>query len=475
MLRSLFSALAIFVLVFSLCLFPQTASARRCPEEEPETLLSLYQNSDAIYAATFDRTVDGEVVEDTDDYTAVAINKHFTISNTLKGPSRKFFVLEDRDYRYKNIPVTVETVDENTEVEAVDENAGETEPEEAEEEPEEEYEDETELKNGDTLLLFVKNGEGDEAPTLADYRDGIKKLSTEKIGVYEARIRDLNSIFDAKKVNEMHLLEWLMRCAEDPITRWEGTYELLQSVRNREYREKAAEQRKERIARGEPVEEEAAETEETDDEKAETHARKNFDTNIFANLLDDNHKQTLANLLLDGHGSTADARGNDKPDEIAGDQELVELVAYWGDPRLVGFLLDKLRAGSEDPYFASQTMETIAEIIDDKEVSAIAEKYSENAYEDDNDLVESDDEESDDADAEVVEEPVVETADEDPLAKPAASETGEDEAEPPVSEKPEARKQTYRDLRFELIQKFLVQCDRVLAECETEKETNSAR
>ena len=91
MLRSLFCAAAIFVLVLSVCLLPQSASARRCPVDEPETLLSLYQNSDAIYIASFDKSTDGEVIETTADYTSLKIVKfHYFVTegerrNSLSG------------------------------------------------------------------------------------------------------------------------------------------------------------------------------------------------------------------------------------------------------------------------------------------------------------------------------------------------------------------------------------------------------
>ncbi len=178
MLRSLFSAAAIFFLLFSICFLPASVAARRCPVKMPETLLSLYQNSDGIYIATFDKTVDGEVAESTADYTALNIKKHFSISSTLKGESRKFAVIDDTDYRYKG---TAETPGEPLE-----------------EEESEDPEASIGLKPGDTLLLFLKNGDEDDSPQLTDYRDGTKKLSMEAIAVYEARIKDLNDIFSSK-------------------------------------------------------------------------------------------------------------------------------------------------------------------------------------------------------------------------------------------------------------------------------------
>lgn len=473
MLRILLCAAAVFSLVLSICLFPQTASARRCPEKEPETLLSLYQNSDAIYIAAFDKIVEGEVVESTDDYSVKEIKKHFTISSTLKGQSRKFFVLDDREYLYK-------TAAPEPQVATVDESETTEQPEVIEEPAYEEEEDGDSfaLKSGDTLLLFVKDGDEEEdgeekgegeRPTLADYRDGIKKLSMEKIGVYEARIKELNSIFSAKKVSESRLLEWVIRCAEDPATRWEGTFELLQSVQIQEWNEQAAERRKERLAAGLPVEEEPVETEEPEGEQEEP-VQKNFDTAVFARMLDINHKQTLANILLNNHGSSEN--GKDQLEPIAGDRELIELVKRWGDPRLMGFLLDKLRTGSDDAEANAGTMSIVAEILSDDDASAIAQKYEENAYEDADETVEVEAEEVDSAPPdEAKQEKTVEVEPEaDQPGEPG--ETEEVEIEGP---EPEVKKQTYKDLRAELMQKFLAQCEKVIAQKEKENETKLAR
>lgn len=456
MLRFLFSAGAVFVLVISMCLLPQTAAARRCPVKEPETLLSLYQNSDAIYVAAFDKVVDGEILETTEDYTSLKIEKHFTITSALKGPSRKFFTLEDRDYRYK---------------------AAAPEPGEEAEEEYDEDDSSAELKSGDTLLLFLKKAEDIEedeentkapaAMELTDYRDGIKKLSVEEIGVYEARIKDLNSIFSDKKVSDSRLLEWLIRCAEDPATRWEGTYELLQSVRNLEWVQQAAEKRKSRIANGLPVEEEAdAEDDAASRENgdAEESVHKNVDTRVFAKIIDAGQKQQLANILLN-NVSAKPAEG-EQAERIAGETELIELVRRWGDPRLVGFLIDRLRAGSEEPYFAAETMGMIAQIVNDKDLTGLAEKYSETGYEDDDAIVETSAEETEQAvpEAETSKEELPESS--EPPAEPASKEADVNDDE---TDEPKIKKITYKELRAELMQKFLVQCDRVLADGNAEK------
>ena len=440
MLRSAFSTAAIFFLLFSLFIVPVNVSARsRCPVKMPETLLSLYQNSDAIYIASFDKTVDGEVTEDTADYSSLNIKNHFSISSTLKGESRKFIVLDDTEYRYKN---TAETPNE-TEVgeEAEDSEAS------------------ISLKPGDTLLLFLKNGDGNDPPTLTDYRDGTKKLSNEHIGIYESRIKELNSIFSSKKVDQASIVEWLVRCAEDPVTRWEGTFELLQSVKNLEWQEQAAEERKARTARGEPLEVEPEdESEDRDEEGEEEGPRKYVDTSNFAKLLDVNQKQTLANILLNKAPAADDKE--QKETEIKGDDELIELVKRWGDPRLVSFLLDHLRANKDEPQIAARTMRTISEILEDEEVVSISDKYDEIAYEDDTDLVvaesESDGETA--ADVPVSESDNAEVGDE--AVRVAEAEVSNAETE----RGPEAPKKiTYKERRDEILAKFFDSVEKVMA------------
>ena len=454
MFRSFLSAAAITVLLFPGLFLPANASARsRCPVKMPETLLSLYQNSDSIHIATFDKKTDGEITEDTADYTSLAIKKHFIISSTLKGESRKFFVLDDNEYRYKNT------------------GTEQAEPEESEEG--EDPEASIELKPGSTLLLFLKKNDEGDVLVLTDYRDGTKKLSMEHIGVYEARIKELNAIFSSKKVDEAKIVEWLVRCAEDPVTRWEGTFELLGSFQTMEWLEQEAKQRRERIERGEPVEEEPETEIPNEEDEEEEGPRKNVDTSSFAKLLDVNQKQTLANILLDRSAPVSEDEEKAKAG-IRGDDELIELVKRFGDPRLVGFLLDQLRANSDEPYAAGQTMKTISEILEDKEIEALAEKYVEIAYEDDADEASVDtdvedatrDEESDETETKA--EKTDDGEDLEDTADVAEEESDESER---TLDRP--KKITYKEIRNNLLQKFLARCDVVIAAAE--KNNNDAR
>ena len=446
MLKSVLSAAAIFVLLFAICFMPASVSARRCPEKMPETLLSLYKNSDAIYIARFDKIEDGEIGEQTPDYTAVSIKKYFSISSTLKGESRKFFVLDEVDYRYQNTG----EVSEESEV---------TEKAEA-------YEDSEEiisLNPGDSLLLFLKNSEGEESPTLTDYRDGTKKLSTADIGVYESRIKELNSIFSAEKVDEVQIVRWLIRCAEDPATRWEGTFELLQSVQNLEWMEKSTEERKAKIARGEATEPEK--TSETEEDRV-------FETGnpTFAKLLDVNQKQTLSNLLLN-RASSPSPDIEDKTPIIRGDRELLELVQRWGDSRLPSYLLDQLRARSEEPYAVADLMNSIAGILNDARISELANRYGEISYEDAAAEVSEENQPDKEVAADAVtEENSVNGDDVEPEETKAAEVPVSTEDKGADGETVTPKKITYKELRQNILSEFLQRSERVLAKKQQAKD-----
>jgi hypothetical protein len=207
MLRSLFSLASIVFLLLSTFISPAAATSRRCPVEPPKTLLRLYRSSDSIHIGRYDRIEDGAIVEETADYTALEIRKHFSISSTLKGEPKKFITLEDKDYRYKN--------EENTE------------------QDDEAYESDSDLymprlEPGDTVILFLKKGEGEDSPpVLADWNGSIKKLNKDEIESYELRLNELAAIFADNKASDEAVLRWIIDAARDPNTRHCGAIHVL--------------------------------------------------------------------------------------------------------------------------------------------------------------------------------------------------------------------------------------------------------
>ena len=471
MLRSLLAACSILVLLTSTILFPTPGQA--CPVKLPETLLSLYRNSDAIYVARYDKTVDHQITEDTDQRTVVATRQHFDIFRALKGENRKLFVLEDTDYRYKIV-----------------------EPDTEQEEPQEDEEADAlfrrpQLQPGDTLLLFLRVDEKDKTKLqLTDYRDAIKKMSSERLAAYEARIADLNSIFSGKKVDDAAVLDWLIKCTQDPLTRWEGAYELQRAYDRMEWEERVKEEEKananaiqysdtatsgeyfDPIDKDQDVEIRTDEGQETAAGDGEPSIRVALNGEAgegwvnfanYARMLTDSHKQILTNTLLDSVKETRTNNKNTIGKMTAGDQALLDLVANWGDQRLAKFLLEKIQLAGDDTYVISQWMSTLARVLKDGDLDKIAQDYSDAYYQEDDEEVEGPEtEEAEDSEdsAEAVAEDEGETTETVEVTVDESS--AETEAEGP-------KKMTYKELRAQLLAQFLAQSSIAIANADAKQ------
>ncbi len=426
--RVFLSALVIGAFIFST--LPVDASSRRCPVKMPETLLSLYKKSDAIFIARFDRKEDVNIASEGDGYSVVNVKTHFDVSFSLKGESQKLFVLEDEEYRYKTQPQDENEPGEQAVFIEDRESSGGG----------------GELKAGDPVLLFLKKGEDGESLVLSDYRDAVKGLTPEQLPVYIERIKELNSIFDGGKVDHEEIVAWLIRCAEDPATRWEGTFELLQSLERSEWKSKAKETQETDESGGENIREE--------EEDMSGYLGGVGDTSIFAELLTPEQKQSLANVLLNQENKPAGSGDEKKAAFARGDRELIEMVKRWGDGRIVPFLLEQLRSGSFSPYENAQMMDAIAVMADDKEAIALARQYSDISFlEDDTEVEETLPDTADEVEPaesgtrdDVSEEQVAEV-------EAAVADTSEKIETEPAADKP--KKQTYRELREQLSSEFV--------------------
>ncbi len=450
MFRSLLSLAAIAAILAATVILPTETQARRCPVEIPETLLSLYKGSDVIVIATFDRIEDGEA-EKSDNYTIVKTKSYYTVATTLKGEQQKMLVLENQDYRYapaETPETTDETVTERLEIVEIMGESLEI----------EESDESSEVKPGDMVLMFLKKGEEDEEKGIkkvnlepVGYRDGIKKMSGDVLRTYEHRINQLNVIFNSAGNRDAAVVNWLIDVTEDPITRWEGSFELLQAFQELEWAE--AEAKREAEAEKADKTEEAAEAE-TAEEESEDREVEESDSAMsrprYARLITDGHKQALLNILLSSVPVITDG---EKPAAISrGDQALMQLVRNWGDARLAGFLLEQLWAGAGDTYYKYQLMETIASALGDEKLTAIAEEYGDRLYEDDATVIEPDEPAND----VVIEEPTNgEPADGKHVEIPVSDDTSADI--------PEEKRPTYGERRAELIAKFVNAADKRIA------------
>jgi len=449
MFRSLFSIGAIFSLLFvSLGVPAANAARKRCPEEPPSTLLSLFKRSDAVYIGKFDKTADGEVTRTDEDSKTVSVSEHFSISNTVKGESRKFFVRTYDAYRYTgSAAAEVETPD-------AEEVSADQIPEV--EAPEEEFEDDSyrSLKPGDNVMLFlryVEEGDGEEGVKkgkrvldLTHYRDGIKRLEDTELSSYEARVKELKGILSKKNGNDADVLNWLIRCIDDPVTRWEGAFELHSSFQNLDWKERRKAEEQESAA-----DEAGAENESADEVVEEEIAEEDdeFDNSVYAGLLTDAQKTQLMSIAISSKSAKADEKTSVRRDRD-GDRVLFDVVKRWGDSKLAAAMLDRLRGTGEDNYEKHNWMSSIAEVLKDKELSSISEKFSNATYQDD-------DEEFDDTKDKVEDEVI-----DGPAVEPEESEESEETSGPATEEGSvdtveKADKKTYKQYRDELFADFI--------------------
>src|SRR5215510_1762705 len=86
-------------------------------------------------------------------------------------------------------------------------------------------------EEGATVLAFLTRSKDSPGYFTVGLSYGAKSLNNRGIEVYSARIRELIEIEEQTDPNARRerLVEWLVRCAEEPATRWEGAYDLRYS------------------------------------------------------------------------------------------------------------------------------------------------------------------------------------------------------------------------------------------------------
>lgn len=169
--------------------------------------------------------------------------------------------------------------------------------------------------SGDTLLVFLKDHDEDgvekasDGYAAVDTISGIKKLSEADLQVYIKRIEELAAILNRVNHDNAEIVEWLVRCAEHPATRWEGFFELASGGR----------------------------------------------------ILTAEQKERLSQSLFSL--STVTEK----------DVELIALVKQWDDGRLVTFLLEQLRRVEANNWQqAGETISLISLMFEDVEITSFA-------------------------------------------------------------------------------------------------------
>lgn len=438
--RRFATCLIIFSMVIATQLSLLVSGVNACMVREPQTLLTLYKNSDLIVVATYAGAVRGAETSRSDDYAVYDSTESFDVVSTIVGEPINRITFEEEEYvslrPEEPIVLNVDTDDEDGE-DAEDDG------------------DDVEfsavrngrsgLTTGDKFLMFVNKNDETGKLEITEYVDGYKRMSDETLAKYVDLIKRLDSIYGEERPNIPAILDWLMAAAADPDTRWEATNELSDSFSQLEYYEML-------VGKRDAGEKDASERikeafgEGTD---LADHAMN------FARLLTDQQKEELVRIFL--------ARSVDgKTTNVRGDDELMNVVSRFKRQDVTGSLLDSLRQDGPSVWQVAYTMRSIVSAFDDEELEKIADEYGNELYESDKAFV--DDDEDGDAESETENTPGDDDEEEsEPTDERPAGPSRSDKDQNGNTAKVETPKKTYGELRAELKSAFIQRADLLIS------------
>ena len=212
-------------------------------------------------------------------------------------------------------------------------------------------------EEGDTALAFLTRSQRGPGYATVGLSYGAKSLNNREIEVYSARIRELIEIEEQTDQNTRRerLVEWLVRCAEEPATRWEGAYDLFNSHQSKmleeEFRKREAQ---------------------SDSEDAEIEDQEpKIEIMDFTTLLSKDQKRRLTDALY-----RVSSLSN-------GGMTMIELVELWGDENLIPFMWSYLKAFKKDyPWETENLMRELATLLKNQEALGLIEKFESGIYTD---------------------------------------------------------------------------------------------
>lgn len=186
-----------------------TSSARAC-EEEPQTLLSLYMNSDLVVLAKYESNGEGKKsFEDEYGYT-LETGRNLSLTKILKG---------QKDLKTVSYMFSEYHSNPNQTVEETDYEEGYN---------HEDYFDASKIKIGGEYLFFLSKNKETGEYGITDYVSGVKDLSR-KAEFYEKNLNELKQIVAAKENQSLLLTEWIVKNIENSETRDDGIGDLAES------------------------------------------------------------------------------------------------------------------------------------------------------------------------------------------------------------------------------------------------------
>ncbi len=384
----------VFSVSFAILALPLAAA---CPVQDPIPLRGLYLKSDVVVVAKIGAPGKWEMAprdeDSADRYRIYRRGIPLQVEETIKGSGTSNLVVAEERWHWLGNADDTQAATPNPVKEA---------------EPEFES---TLADNKDRRLFFLsKNEEG------VNYSQVIRNHPFEptqkELEVYISRLRELGNIYSAANPSKASIVEWLVSMAEDPVTRFEGAYELREALENvtddEEEEEAGGEEKRKAVLAvdASPAADDSSETEQTDPKDVSVEVE-NVSSNQLvyrnyggdgdlAKLLTADQKERLVRAFLNVRFNYERVKDEDAEEDDEGyvevlndaDSELLGAVSRLKDRRVIDRLLAEIPTVARyQSWEASQMMDTIAGYFDDDKLTKLAEKYSDVGWGGEDDLI----------------------------------------------------------------------------------------
>ncbi len=194
-----------------------TSNVKAC-DDAPQTLLSLFMNSDLVVLAKYEGSGEAKKVSEDEYGYSLEAGRNLAISKVFKGQNdiqQVSFLFSD--YVSTQQPTEPETASPETTLD------------ETEHYEPENYFDISKIKIGEHYLFFLSKDKETGEYRITDYSSGVKEVG-DKLEVYDKSLTELASIAASEENRYAKLTEWIVKSIEEPITRDDGMNDLSESI-----------------------------------------------------------------------------------------------------------------------------------------------------------------------------------------------------------------------------------------------------
>lgn len=205
--RLYFSAIITALVLVSVLV---SSNAKAC-EEEAQTFLSLYMNSELIVTARFE-SESKPIKSNEDEY-------GYTLENERKLVFTKIYKGQQTELESVVLDYSQYVSNPSQDTSEVEENVSGD---------EHYYFDFSQIKLGKEYLFFLSKNKEDGKYYVTDYSSGVREVE-KNLAFYEKSLSDLNKIVSAKSKQYELLTEWIVKNIENAETREDGIGDLSES------------------------------------------------------------------------------------------------------------------------------------------------------------------------------------------------------------------------------------------------------